>query len=254
MGMFDQWDGESVISNSTHRSRSGGHQKRPKSRDSSRSHRSSKRHSGLSSFFGADGGHHSSSHGHSSSHYNPKHNNSSKSSFFNLPLGNSSTRSFFSFANDNNATHHTGRSNSYYRRQPRSNFLQRTLKKLKRLLRDLMYYAKRHPLKVFMLVIMPLITGGALTALLARFGLRLPPTIERMLGVAAKAGSGDSIGLMGEAVRMAGGLGGHAGGENLSVERARDGGYQWERRTEYHGESRGGGGGGFFDGIRDFFS
>lgn len=111
-----------------------------------------------------------------------------------------------------------------------------------------MYYAKRHPFKVFMLVIMPLITGGALTALLARFGLRLPRSIERMMGVAAKAGSGDSLGLMGEAVRMAGGLGHN---ESLSVERARDGGYQWERRTEYHGESRSPG---FFGGLRDMFS
>lgn len=101
-----------------------------------------------------------------------------------------------------------------------------------------------------MLVIMPLITGGALTALLARFGLRLPPSIERMLGVAARAGSGDSIGLMNEAVRMAGGLGHN---ESLSVERGRDGDYQWERRSEYHRESHGGGGG-FLDGIRDFFS
>ncbi|KAI6084546.1 hypothetical protein F4821DRAFT_242480 [Hypoxylon rubiginosum] len=230
MGIFDNWDGESVVSSSTRRSRSHHGHKTSKSRDSSRSHRSSKRHSGIGSFFGGESG----------SHYN-KHN-SSKGSFFNL--GNSSTRSFFSL----------GRSNSYYRRQPRSSFLQRTLKKLKRLLRDLVYYAKRHPWKVFMLVIMPLITGGALTALLARFGLRLPPTIERMLGMAARAGSGDSVGLMGEAVRMAGGLG---RGEGMGVDRARDGGYDvWERRRDYYTESRGGSssGGGFFSGIKDFFS
>ncbi|KAI0176516.1 hypothetical protein GGR52DRAFT_541333 [Hypoxylon sp. FL1284] len=236
MGMFDNWDGESVVSNSTRRSRSHHVHKSPKSRDSSRSHRSSKRHSGLSSFFGVDGGG-------SSSHYN-KHN-SSRGSFFNL--GNSSSRSFFSL----------GRSNSYYRRQPRSSFLQRTLKKLKRLLRDLVYYAKRHPWKVFVLVVMPLITGGALTALLARFGLRLPPFVERMLGMAARAGSGDSVGLVGEAVRMAGGIG--RGPESISVHRARDGAFDgWERRTEYYGETRHGGGGGFFDGIKDgikdFFS
>ncbi|KAI2619299.1 hypothetical protein GGR54DRAFT_138540 [Hypoxylon sp. NC1633] len=241
MGIWD-WDGESVISSSTRKSHSGQHHhKTSKSRDSSRSHRSSKRHSGLASFFGVDGGG-SHGHGHSTgSNYN-KHN-SSRGSFFNL--GNSSTRSFFSL----------GRSNSYYRRQPRSSFVQRTLKKLKRLLRDLMYYAKRHPLKVFMLVIMPLITGGALTALLARFGLRLPPSVERMLGVAARAGSGDSIGLMGEAVRMAGGLGGESH-SHINVERARDGGYQWERRREEYRSEGGGGssGGGFFGGIRDMFS
>lgn len=90
MGMFD-WDGDSVVSSSTRRSRSG-HHKTSKSRDSSRSHRSSKRHSGLASFFGVDSGHHHNSNNHSSSH-SPKHNNNN-SSFFNL--GNSSSRSFFS--------------------------------------------------------------------------------------------------------------------------------------------------------------
>lgn len=98
-----------------------------------------------------------------------------------------------------------------------------------------------------MLVFMPLITGGALTALLARFGLRLPPTIERMLGIAAKAGSGGSIGMMSEAVRMAGG--GLDRGNAVAIERARNGNYQWERQREYHTEDRG-----FFGGLRDMFS
>ncbi|KAI2776826.1 hypothetical protein F4815DRAFT_483486 [Daldinia loculata] len=221
MGFFD-WeddDAESVVSTSTRKSHTG---------HSSRPHRS-KRHSGAGSIFGGSSSHHSS--------HQDKHNSSRSSSFFNL--GNGSSRSFFSLG---------GRSNSYYKRQPRSSFIQRTVKKLRRLLRDLIYYAKRHPIKVFMLVIMPLITGGALTALLARFGLRLPPTIERMLGVAARAGSGDSVGLMSEAVRMAGGLGNN---ESLSVHRVRDGDYQWERRREYHSESHGRG---FFGSIRDFFS
>lgn len=63
-----------------------------------------------------------------------------------------------------------------------------------------------------MMVIMPLVTGGALTALLARFGLRLPASLERMLGLAGRAtGGGGSFGLMGEAARMAGGLGGRGG-------------------------------------------
>lgn len=80
-----------------------------------------------------------------------------------------------------------------------------------------------------MLVIAPLITGGALTALLAFFGLRLPSGIERALGLGAKAMSGDSVGLVGEALRMAGGLG-SAGGK-VSVERGHGpGGASWERR------------------------
>jgi hypothetical protein len=118
---------------------------------------------------------------------------------------------------------------------------------VRRLLRDLVYYAKRHPVKVFALVVMPLVTGGFLTALLARFGLRLPAGLERMMGMAAKAGAGDGIGLVGEAVRMAsGGFGGQAGGSvRTSVERGRDGDMRWERR---HVE-RDGGGGGWGDGL-----
>lgn len=202
----------------------------------------------------------------------------------------------------------TGRSSSYYKRQPRANFVQKAYRKLKRLLRDLVYWAKRHPMKVFLLVIMPLITGGALTALLARFGLRLPPAVERMLGIAAKTAGGGSIGLMGEAVRMVsggGGGGGSSGGRNssshydggygggyggssgyddrnaydygyggydsgygsrsgastISVERGRDGDYQWERRREQDygydyddGRSKSSSGGGFMGSVSRFFS
>ncbi|GAP87403.1 hypothetical protein SAMD00023353_2700040 [Rosellinia necatrix] len=229
MGFFDGWgDGASVVSRKSHKSHK--HRKRDKSRSGSHSrdhgkHRSS---SGLEGLLGEES--------------NYSNHNASRGSFFNL--ANNSTRSFFS----------TGRSPSYYKRSPRSNFMTRAYKKLKRLLRDLVYWAKRHPVKVFMLVIMPLITGGALTALLARFGLRLPAGIQRMLGLAAKtAGGGGSIGLMGEAVRMATGLGGNSSadlgyGEGLHYEKRRT------EYTDYSGGKGGGGGGGFFSGIGKFFS
>ncbi len=58
------------------------------------------------------------------------------------------------------------------------------------------------------MVIMPLVTGGALTALLARFGLRMPPSIERLVSIASRAVTGDTGGLVKEAVRMAGDYGG----------------------------------------------
>jgi len=119
---------------------------------------------------------------------------------------------------------------SYYKRSPRHGFVHRAYKQLKRLLSDLVHYAKHHPVKVIMLVLVPLISGGALTALLARFGLRLPPSLERMLGLATKAASGDSIGLVGEAVRMANTFGGASGASNVTIERGSDGSMQWERR------------------------
>lgn len=59
---------------------------------------------------------------------------------------------------------------------------------------------------------MPLITGGALTALLARFGLRIPRSVERLMGVASRAATGGTGGLVGEAVRMAGDFGGSGSG------------------------------------------
>lgn len=99
--------------------------------------------------------------------------------------------------------------------------MNRAWRKLKRLLRDLVHYAKRHPWKVFMLVIMPLITTGALAGLLARFGLRLPRSIERMMGIAAKAGTGNTVGLVGEAVRMAGNVGG-SGSRSVRFESERE--------------------------------
>ena len=49
-------------------------------------------------------------------------------------------------------------------------------------------------MKVFMLVIMPLITGGALTGLLAKFGIRLPGGLDKMFG-GAKGGMGGGVGV-----------------------------------------------------------
>lgn len=48
------------------------------------------------------------------------------------------------------------------------------IRRIKRLLRDIWSYARRHPVKVFLFVIVPLITGGVLQKLLAMVGLRLP--------------------------------------------------------------------------------
>ena len=252
MGLFD-WDGGSVISKRSHHShkshKSHDHKHHHKHKSRSRS-RDRGRHSssGLGAIFGVgDDGHHK------------HHHNASRGSFFGLP--NVSTRSFFGMSappllspsppssplplqrpTRSPLPPKTGKP-SYYKRSPRGPFLSRAYKKLKRLLRDLVYYAKRHPVKVFMLVIMPLLTGGALTALLARFGLRMPAGLERMVGIGAKAMTGDGIGLVGEAVRMAGGLG--AGGGSVHLERGRAGDMQWERKSV----DRDSGGGGAWGGL-----
>lgn len=118
------------------------------------------------------------------------------------------------------------RSSSHYKRSPRSGYLKRIYTKLRHLLRDLIYYAKRHPMKVFMLVIMPLITGGALTTLLAKFGIRLPAGVEKMFGAAA----------------------GMSGGMGAGIGRDGRGGMQFER-TRYEGHGHGGSGGGMLDNL-----
>ena len=114
---------------------------------------------------------------------------------------------------------------SYYKRSPRKNFIERAYRKLKHLLRDLTRHARRNPFKVFMLVLVPLVACGALTALLARFGLRLPAYVERLITTAGKFATGDSVGLVGEAVKMAGGMGKASG-----IGRGSDGEMRFERR------------------------
>ncbi len=122
--------------------------------------------------------------------------------------------------------------------------MQRSYKQLKRLIRDLLHWFKRHPWKVFFMVIMPLVTGGALTALLARFGLRMPPSLERALGMASRAASGDGFGFVSDAMRMAGGGPGAGAG-------AARGGFASASYDRYS-RGGGGGGGGSFDAFEGF--
>ncbi|KAK0100270.1 hypothetical protein ONS95_008230 [Cadophora gregata] len=161
---------------------------------------------GVSEIGSSSGHHHRKSSKHHSSHGSPR-----ASSIFGGGdhRHNSSRSSFFGF----NPSHRS--SSSFYKRSPRHGYLSRMYHKLRRLLRDLVYYMKKHPMKVFILVIMPLITGGALTGLLAKFGIRLPAGIERMFGMAGGAGG-------------YGGSGGF-GGSGYGVSRGRDGGMQFER-------------------------
>lgn len=112
-------------------------------------------------------------------------------------------------------------------------------------------------MKVFTLVVLPLLTGGFLTALLARFGLRLPPSLERMLGLGARVmggGGAGTIGLVGEAVRMASGMGAGGGHADVRVERGHDGGLQWERKSwEREGDFGSGWGSGMMKTVTRFF-
>ncbi|MCJ1400589.1 hypothetical protein MMC11_003795 [Xylographa trunciseda] len=95
-------------------------------------------------------------------------------------------------------------STSSYKRGPREGYIARLVFQIKRLLRNLIEYAKNNPMKMFMLVVMPLITGGALTKVLGTMGIRLPAGLAGMGGV---LGGGRSAGGgIGSAMEGVGGL------------------------------------------------
>ncbi|PWY76370.1 hypothetical protein BO94DRAFT_538230 [Aspergillus sclerotioniger CBS 115572] len=68
-------------------------------------------------------------------------------------------------------------SSSSRRARPRSGFVQRVVRYIRRLLRDIYDYARRNPVKVLILVVIPLLTSGVLQKLLAMVGIRLPKSI-----------------------------------------------------------------------------
>lgn len=131
---------------------------------------------------------------------------------------------------------------SAYSRSPRKGFLARCYKKLKHLLKKLKKYMKSHPLKVFMLVIMPLITGGVLTSMLARFGIRLPHGIEKLIAkISGKPSYADVLGVGMSAM-------------GTSVGRGRDGEPQFERKRNSGALDSFGGMSGVLDGVGGIMS
>ncbi|PLN84224.1 hypothetical protein BDW42DRAFT_163267 [Aspergillus taichungensis] len=94
-------------------------------------------------------------------------------------------------------------SSSSRRARPRSGFVHRVVRYIKRLLRDIYDYARRHPFKVLIMVVIPLLTSGVLQKLLGMIGIRIPKSLGGLAG--------------------SGGLGGHGGhgsrgGENTMAE------------------------------------
>lgn len=80
----------------------------------------------------------------------------------------------------------SGGSSSYYKRQPRRGYVSYLLHKLQRMIKELWYYARRHPVKAFFAVVVPLLSaGGAIHGLLRQFGIRLPMGLD---------GGGSSLG------------------------------------------------------------
>lgn len=94
--------------------------------------------------------------------------------------------------------------------------MQRMIHSIKRLLRDIYRYMRRHPIKVLLLVIVPLLTSGVLPKLLGMVGLRLPPGVMHAFGgSAAKTGHGGFGSGLGGLEGM-GGMGGKGLSESVS--------------------------------------
>lgn len=101
-----------------------------------------------------------------------------------------------------------GGSSSYYKRSPRQGYISYLYHKLQRMLRELWYYARRHPMKAFFAVVVPLLSaGGAIAGLAKQFGVRIPGGGRSMGG-----GYYGSKGYGGSSGGGLGGLGGLGGG------------------------------------------
>ncbi|KAA8652256.1 uncharacterized protein ATNIH1004_001160 [Aspergillus tanneri] len=95
-------------------------------------------------------------------------------------------------------------SSSSRRARPRSGFIQRVVHFIKRLFRDISSYARRHPFKVLLLVVVPLLTSGVLQKLFAMIGIRLPRNLLGSLGGQSSQGGGGGGGGSGMAENITG--------------------------------------------------
>lgn len=81
-----------------------------------------------------------------------------------------------------------GNSSSYYKRRPRDGYISYLMQKLQRMIKELWVYARRHPVKAFFAVIVPLLSaGGAIHGLLRQFGVRMPFGLD---GATGRGGGG----------------------------------------------------------------
>ncbi|KAK5112920.1 hypothetical protein LTR62_003742 [Meristemomyces frigidus] len=122
-------------------------------------------------------------------------------SFFNTNLG--SSRGIFGGSSSGS---------SYYKRRPRDGYISYLYHKLQRMVKELWVYARRHPVKAFFAVVVPLLSaGGAIHGLLKQFNIRLP-FVDALGGGGMGRGGGGYYGSKGyDGGGMGGGMGGAGG-------------------------------------------
>jgi hypothetical protein len=168
---------------------------------------------GTSSAYGGTSRHRSRSNTRSTSgrsgYYAKPSNSRSSSSYFGGAGGNhSSSRGFFSSTGSGGSSH--------YKRRPRDGYISYLVHRLQRLIRELWQYFRRHPVKAFFAVIVPLISaGGAVGGLMKGLGFRIPPVISSVFGGNTRRGGGgyyDSRGYGGSSSGIGSMFGGGGGG------------------------------------------
>ena len=170
---------------------------------------------------------HSNQGGHSSSHRSRPDSPSRGSTrspgnngYFVRPSGGGrSSSSFFGSTSRGIFSGGGGGSSSYYRRRPRDGYISYLMHKLQRMFKELWYYARRHPVKAFFAVVVPLLSaGGAIHGLMKQFGVRIP-MVDGMAktmgggyygsrGYEGRGGGGGGLGGLGGLSGLAGGSGG----------------------------------------------
>lgn len=104
-----------------------------------------------------------------------------------------------------------GGGSSYYKRRPRDGYVAYLMHRLQRMIKELWYYARRHPVKAFFAIVVPLLSaGGAVGGLLKGLGIRLP---GGFMGETRRGGGGyyGSSGYGGSSYGGGGGWMGNAG-------------------------------------------
>jgi len=143
-----------------------------------------------------------------SGYYARPSNTRSGSSYFGGAAGSShhqSSRGFFSSNGSGGSSH--------YKRRPRDGYITYLVNRLQRLLRDLWQYFRRHPVKAFFAVVVPLISaGGAVGGLIKAMGIRVPPGMGSVFGGGSSRGGGGYYGSRGYGGSSTSGLGSMFGG------------------------------------------
>ncbi|KAF2749956.1 hypothetical protein M011DRAFT_524555 [Sporormia fimetaria CBS 119925] len=115
------------------------------------------------------------------------------------------TRSHAGSSYSSSSRHHS--STSHYKRRPRDGYIAYLYAKFRELWKQLVRYARRHPIKLFFMVIMPLLSGGMLHKVARQFGVELPGG-NQMRGRGGNAGDGFGVGGFGVDEGMGMGMGG----------------------------------------------